>query len=276
MFEQIHAKIRDKLLNDVKGDDMQPNFVDERGVLRTAQGDPIRGGSTATIAIVTRDTDNSWLVICANVGDSTSLLTSSELNCDFLTEEHAPDNPEEYKRIQSLSEDTYPQKLLFVYDQLSFPKKYECARVFLENGEKDPRFTKSPWDNGLHPTNVRYEPAVYAVTSAAVNRDTACIAMTRSVGDYYAHQFGMTNKPSISVRKLPEATDFALIVATDGIWDCWVYDDLVQQTKQQFQSGLSLEQVVENIMNETLKCAVKNFGAKNVDDTTLICAHCPK
>ena len=54
--------------------------------------------------------------------------------------------------------------------------------------------------NGLHPTNVRYEPAVYAVTPRQVVQDSTCIAMTRALGDFYAHQFGLTFEPDLRVQ----------------------------------------------------------------------------
>merc|ERR1719296_513026 len=50
---------------------------------------------------------------------------------------------------------------------------------------------------GLHPTNVRYEPAVYAVSPGNIYQDATCIAMTRSLGDFYGHQFGLTYIPTI-------------------------------------------------------------------------------
>ena len=127
---------------------------------------------------------------------------------------------------------------------------------------------------GLHPTNVRYEPAVYAVTPRSISKDSTCIAMsarsadtqgvargvaalspspslirfhfccvvvpkrTRAIGDYYAHQFGLTHVPSISVKRISCADSgsedttqahtnsyatseqaYTIFVASDGVWD---------------------------------------------------------
>jgi hypothetical protein len=101
--------------------------------------------------------------------------------------------------VQKLPADEYPHKLLYVYDKTNVFRKYECPLVFLENGTKDPVFVQNPWGSGLHPTNVRYEPAVYAVTPRQINKDSTCIAMTRALGDFYAHQFVLTCEPSIVV-----------------------------------------------------------------------------
>ncbi len=92
-----------------------------------------------------------------------------------------------------------------MYDKTNVFRKYECPLVFLESGQKDPQFVTNPWGCGLHPTNVRYEPAVYAVTPRAIHKDSTCIAMTRALGDFYAHQFGLTAVPSITVVRRPQA-----------------------------------------------------------------------
>ena len=119
--------------------------------------------------------------------------------------------------------------------------KYECPFVFLPDGTKNQQYVSNPWGFGLHPTNVRYEPAVYAVTPQSVVKDSTCIAMTRALGDFYAHQFGLTYLPSITIRKIngldcqtedktqthmrseEEKQVFTIILASDGIWDVWKY-----------------------------------------------------
>ena len=190
-------------------------------------------------------------------------------------QDHGPESPEEYKRVQQLPMEEFPQKLLFVYDKVDVLRKYECPQVFLESGEKDPKFVKSPWALGLHPTNVRYEPAVYAVTPRSISKDTTCIAMTRALGDFYAHQFGLTYKPSIVIKRIPPKMSFSLAIGSDGVWDCWKYEDfLAQFNKKIFSEGQAFEVAVEQIMTETLQRAVSSFGPKNVDDTTLICILC--
>ena len=98
--------------------------------------------------------------------------------------------------------DKYPTKLLFVYDKANVCRKYECPLVFLDDGTKDPKFVKNPWGNSLRPTNVRYDPAVYAVSPYGVQHDITCIAMTRSLGDFYAHQFGLSHEPDVTFNEL--------------------------------------------------------------------------
>jgi len=60
------------------------------------------------------------------------------------------------------------------------------------------------------------------------------IAMTRSLGDFYAHAFGVTAEPEIVTLNLHTLAadngwaDAALLLASDGIWDLWEYDDVAE------------------------------------------------
>lgn len=56
-------------------------YIDERGIVRAANGDPIHGGTTGSMVVTIRrdsDADGSaefpYTIITANVGDSTALL----------------------------------------------------------------------------------------------------------------------------------------------------------------------------------------------------------
>ena len=57
------------------------------------------------------------------------------------------------------------------------------------------------------------------------------IAMTRSIGDFYAHHHGVICEPEIRVL---EAADFAargwqrphMLLASDGVWDLWSFDEV--------------------------------------------------
>ena len=151
-----------------------------------------------------------------------------------------------------------------MYDKANVYRKYECPRVFLDSGEKDPKFVRNPWGNGLHPTNVRYEPAMYAVTPVEISKDTTCIAMTRALGDFYAHQFGLTHKPSVNIRVVPDSAIFTLAIASDGIWDCWKYEDFMDNVNKKFAQGMSLDAVVESTLSESMQRAISSFGSISI------------
>lgn len=209
-------------------------------------------------------------------------------------------------RIQRLDKRQYPKKLLFIYDKPNHLKKYECPRVFLDNGAKDPKFVENPWGNGLRPTNVRYDPAVYAVTPRDAE-DVTCIAMTRSMGDFYAHQYGLTHVPDVSVRGLKPDCDYTVAIGSDGVWDCWTWADFSDdlhvgnspqkdaaddnhadadaahpqsrssrskpQQKSENNSGprhTPIGEVTVQLLDKSVSEAIKHFGKGSYDDATLV------
>jgi len=129
-------------------------YIDSIGVVRTLDGTPVHGGSTCTISVTIRPSKltsmNSVTVITANVGDSTALLINTKARqFEFLTVDHGPENETEYHRIQSLPNDVYPVKLLFVYDKASVQRKYECPLVFnKQTNRKNDAYLRNPWGLG--------------------------------------------------------------------------------------------------------------------------------
>jgi serine/threonine protein phosphatase PrpC len=141
-----------------------------------------------------------------------------------------------------------------------------------ETGEVDQKYVRNPWGNGLHPTNVRYEPAVYAVTPRAVTQDSTCIAMTRALGDFYAHQFGLTAVPTIKTVLLDPDQDYEIVIGSDGIWDCWRYSDFANFVQLAVnKEGLSAEDLCDKVLDESIVRAKKNFGVKHFDDASFVC-----
>lgn len=61
----------------------------------------------------------------------------------YNLQDHGPENADEFMRVKNLPLDTHPDKLLYVYDKTSVMRKYECPRVFLDDGTKDPRYQLS-------------------------------------------------------------------------------------------------------------------------------------
>src|SRR5690348_6331768 len=94
--------------------------------------------------------------------------------------------------------------------------------------------------------------------------------MTRALGDFYAHQFGLTHIPSIVVKKLGPTNDCNVVVASDGIWDCWKFEDFTQYVTDQFNKGKTLQDVGNTVLNESIQRAITNFGSKHYDDASLV------
>ena len=125
---------------------------------------------------------------------------------------------------------------------------------------------------GLHPSNVRYEPAVYAVTPRGVPKDETCIAMTRAVGDFYAHPFGLTAEPSLSVHMLENDGDYCILAGSDGIWDCWRYEMFAEFVKDSILVGkMDAVQLSTHVLTQSINIAKESFGARHVDDASFVC-----
>jgi len=59
------------------------------------------------------------------------------------------------------------------------------------------------------------------------------ITMTRSLGDLYPHRYGVTWEPEVRVLQLASLTKGCtqplLLLASDGIWDIWDFDEVCQR-----------------------------------------------
>lgn len=307
LFSHLHSTIRQSFISNYANPSApaptnsftnakppaEHRHIDEKGIVRNANGDPIHGGSTATLVVMVKDLNGGGAsLITANVGDSTGFLVPTRGTWDFLSVDHGPENQDEWVRVNTSAEEAhrYQTKLMFVYDKTNVFRKYECPCVFNHDGTKDQQYVANPWGFGLHPTNVRYEPAVYAVTPRSISKDSTCIAMTRALGDFYAHQFGLTHVPSISVKRISCADStaddtsqehknsyatqeqaYTIFVASDGVWDCWRYDDLMQFINDELiHRGKNLLEMGEAVLEESISRAITNFGAKHYDDACLV------
>ena len=97
--------------------------------------------------------------------------------------------------------------------------------------------------------------------------------MTRSLGDFYAHPFGVTAEPSINVVELvDDVQDAAICVASDGVWDVWQYEAFAAYVGQlKAQNALS----AEHIMAKSMEQAYASFGRNAYDDSTLVVLQLP-
>ena len=55
--------------------------------------------------------------------------------------------------------------------------------------------------------------------------------MTRPLGDFYAHEYGVTAAPEVRTIPLAQVrlSHPALLLASDGVWDIWDYDEVAAQ-----------------------------------------------
>mmetsp|Transcript_17589 Transcript_17589/g.52589 ORF Transcript_17589/g.52589 Transcript_17589/m.52589 type:complete len:167 (+) Transcript_17589:623-1123(+) len=73
--------------------------------------------------------------------------------------------------------------------------------------------------------------AAAAAAAGAVVVEGCAIAMTRSLGDFYAHRFGVTHEPQVKVIELATLAArgwqrYSVLLASDGVWDLWGFDEV--------------------------------------------------
>jgi serine/threonine protein phosphatase PrpC len=262
LFATMHSNIRAALVASAPAGERYA--VDGQGVVRRADGKPVHGGTTATIVVSSRHADGRRFLVHANVGDSEAYLVAGDGKHMLpLTANHKPTNPAEFRRVTALR-----SPLRFVYD-----KQGVDPEIFQANGEKDERYVRDPWGNGLKPCNVRYEPGSYVSFTDAARGDFVRLAMTRSLGDFYAHPLGVSAEPSINVVELADdVQDAAVCVASDGVWDVWQYEAFAAHVAE-LKAANALS--AERIMVKSMKQAYDNFGRNAYDDSTLVVLQLP-
>ena len=124
-------------------------------------------GSTAVVIHITKEK-----IICANCGDSRSILIS-EINNGII----------------QMSRDHKPE--------LSDEKK----RIIASGGRVDKIY-------GVGPYRVWFKDGDYPG-----------LAMSRSIGDALAHKVGVSSIPEIREFNLNKSNPFAIVVASDGVWE---------------------------------------------------------
>jgi serine/threonine protein phosphatase PrpC len=269
-FTLMHHTIRERMLTTSESATGSASgrrrTVDAQGVVRDSDDECVHGGTTCTVVVQSSDSQGHRFLVTANVGDSEAYLIRTNGEHVLLSAEHKPTSHAEWLRVQSLPQ---PRKMRFVYDT-----NLRDKAVFLEDGTRDPKYVSDPWSNGLHPSNVRYEPGSYCVYRSPWGEPdvSTILAMTRSLGDFYAHCVGVTHTPSVGVTDLTDDdVDAIVCVASDGVWDVWLYQDFAATVSAARTAGTL---TVDELMAESMAKAKASFG-QNHDDSTLIVLRVP-
>ncbi|CAG9311275.1 unnamed protein product [Blepharisma stoltei] len=97
------------------------------------------------------------------------------------------------------------------------------------------------------------------------------LAMSRSLGDKYAKELGVTHKPDIEILDISEEDEF-ILVCSDGIWE-FISDQEAVDLIGKYQDNLKL--AVEKLAN----LAIIRWGfneSQYTDDITIVLAYIPK
>ena len=266
-FEKAHEAAREAVLSQ---EDYFATVGEGKVVVdawETANGeqdmDAVDGGTTATVIALL---DGCKLVM-AQVGDSSALLGGTvegeegeegggEVTFEELMEEHSATNATEYERV--LASGPRGKLLRFVYD--------------VDDDDQPPIFKQRNTKPGAPPPVPKYElneasrlraveletppkncrgdlPTILLTPKKDVTYpklEPITLAMTRSIGDFYLHTFGVTWKPEVRTMELSDLimkksgggkggklTNLTLILASDGIWDLYenseVFDAIVSK-----------------------------------------------
>ena len=100
------------------------------------------------------------------------------------------------------------------------------------------------------PSTVRDDRGAYLMQDTYNPLNMIRLAITRAIGDYSAHEIGLTTEPSVHITWLDQEDlgDHAIIfMASDGILDCYEFDDLAKIVFTSDQATL-LDQFREKAM----------------------------
>ncbi len=197
------------------------------------------GGTTLSLIIQTENFN--WIV---NIGDSEIVqFNSISKTYTILSEEHSPDNISEFKRMISENKDT-----VFEYG-----KSKGDINTYSLYEKRENEWIKKIVPKNIPKKNVEGKYAYY-VGNGAQDR----LAMTRSIGDFvFKEKYGVSHRPYIT--KIPKLENgCSLIIATDGFWDCWKYNEILtiivnqRIPRMELYHNIRSKQVFGNYRDDTL------------------------
>ena len=245
-FASAHAAIRDAILradttNVREGADgsvlqwLLPEDDDEE-----ARWDAAAGGTTATLAVLIAPPGGAAKLVVAAVGDSAAHFLArgadGRVAPTALFEEHAPTNEGEHKRMAA---GPRGKELMWLYDCPS-PEDglSEKPPIFDGDGRPDLASQKTADDLEVRIKNARGDRCTVilipeeevAVVDPPTGRpavatvDEQNLTMTRSLGDFHAHRYGVSHAPDVRTFALADllaGADSGGVAAlcSDGVWD---------------------------------------------------------
>lgn len=222
-------------------------------------GELIRGGTTLTVCALVHGK-----VYTANVGDSLAVVVSEQamtagaiknlgtgeiytptLNqrVTLVCADHDPCNAKEVQRLKGTL-------LCPLYEQLNAAHKG----------------TPIERSKGHYYKNVRQEWATVVAPIDQPFSDT--LSMTRSLGDFYLQTLGLLCKPEVF--EYTPAGRFALLVATDGVWDNFLFPEMSAWVDFEKNADCNVSALLE----ETRVRATRNFGESRDNATAILFQNC--
>jgi serine/threonine protein phosphatase PrpC len=234
---------------------MYPNFIEINEVLYYSNRYPIDGGSTFTMLII-----HNKKVFVANVGDSSIISCNQSKEALELNSDNSPENISEFKRIKAID-----PTIKFIYDGKNKP---DLFRFNSETGE--------PEITGLVQfyKNVRKEAGTLVKKEIYNHKDEyIMLTMTRVLGDF-ALKPGVTSEPNINEYSLDELFNDsigAFVLATDGLWDNWCFEDVSKFVMDESCLNVlpNVQMITDALMERNTLYSDRNFPGQG-DDATII------
>jgi len=200
----------------------------------------------ATLSALRVNPDGSCEV--GHVGDSEVRYYDSDGIGVSLTADHSACSIDEFHRIRA-----FPSPVRFEFARTAQP-------VFIQSDGKW-AFNRA---GGGHFCTVRGDLAAYIVSSTGEN-----LAITRAIGDFTMKEFGVIAEPTIMTVAAPATgTVRAIVMASDGLWDAMLYEDVGAIVRRPDLLG-NAEAAVAALMEVALTTARRHFGSY-IDNVTAI------
>ena len=106
------------------------------------------------------------------------------------------------------------------------------------------------------------------------------LAMTRSIGDFYMHTYGVTWKPEVRSIDLAALDDklehLTLILASDGVWDLWETREVFRAIVAPPRAGTQSLRTARAFFDASLAKGAEIFGASADNMTGIVVYLNPK
>jgi hypothetical protein len=194
-----------------------------------------------------------------------------------LTADHSPDSLTEFCRLRAFRphcDDARVPALSVTYDTVTSDKTH-CPPIFSVDVSGVPTVMQA---GGKYHKNVRREWATRVSTPSTDRFPFDGLAFTRSLGDLHLQTFGVTYVPDVhSPVDLRGSDDVVcLVVATDGVWDNWTYEDVTKFVLDPScinaldKTDVGASRIAKAFMTRNRIYAKHNFGELHADNATVV------
>ncbi len=268
----------------------------DKGVLNTSQIHALGDAATGS-----RNEDSMDVEGGSIRGRNPTAVAATNTDTLVVTAEHSPESTSEFIRLREArprANDANNPALVVVYDSPTQDKTL-CPPVFSLDAAGNPTVT----NNGRYYKNVRKEWASLVSTPPHAQFQDA-LAFTRSLGDLHLSTYGVTHLPEVfcvdlstiftgnqpkSEAGMKKGTRgggvassdmtqlLCVVLATDGVWDNWLYSDVQKFVMDSsciqavYEGSDGSKRVAQSFMQRNAVYARRNFGKQADNATSIVC-----